>query len=127
MAVPVASGRWPVFGRTPTPPRRRFGFVQGLRTHGDLVLWSAKFRKGAMFDSFRPFVGNGLVNSARAFHLRQRRPIHREGIAHYTDTLRTTATALNESWRPGTRSTTRPNSPVLPAAAVAWADRMVGR
>ena len=128
MTVPVAPGRWPVLGHTPALLRRRFGFTQGLRTHGDLVLVylgglrtyfvtspeltnevlvtaSAKFRKGAMFDKFRPFVGNGLVNSEGALHLRQRRLVqpafHRDRIAHYTETMRAAALSLSESWRPG--------------------------
>lgn len=86
MAVLMTPERWPVLGRTPALSRRRFGLPQRLRGRGDLVLLSAKFRKGVMFDSFRPFGGNGLVNSA----------------------------VLNESWRPG--PTTRPNAPVLPVA-----------
>lgn len=128
MAVPVAPGRWPVLGHTPALLRRRFAFTQGLRTHGDLVrvyvggletyfattpelthevlvTASAKFRKGAMFDKFRPFVGNGLVNSEGAFHLRQRRLVqpafHRDRIARYTETMRTAVGSLSESWRPG--------------------------
>jgi cytochrome P450 len=58
-----------------------------------------------MFDKFRPFVGNGLVNSGGAFHLRQRRLIqpafHRDRIARYTETMKTTVSALSESWQPG--------------------------
>lgn len=128
MAVPVAPGRWPVLGHTPALLRRRFGFTQGLRAHGELVILylgglrtyfvttpelthqvlvtaSAKFRKGAMFDKFRPFVGNGLVNSEGAFHLRQRRLVqpafHRARTARYTETMRAAAGSLSESWRPG--------------------------
>ena len=82
MAVPVTPGRWRVLGRRPVPPCRRFACTPGRRTHDDLVRVdvdrvephltttrgapppaSAKFRKGAVFDKFRPFVANGLVNS----------------------------------------------------------------
>jgi cytochrome P450 len=128
MSVPVAPGRWPLLGHTPALLRRRFRFTEGLRKHGDLVLMylgtlptyfvtspeltnqvlvteSGSFGKGAMFDKFRPFVGNGLVNSGGAFHLRQRRLIqpafHRDRIARYTETMKTAISALSESWQPG--------------------------
>lgn len=128
MSVPEAPGRWPVLGHTPVLLRRRFGFTEGLRRHGDLVkvylgglpmyfvtspelthrvlvTESASFGKGAMFDKFRPFVGNGLANSGGAFHLRQRRLIqpafHRDRIARYAETMRTAVSALGESWKPG--------------------------
>jgi cytochrome P450 len=128
MTVPVAPGRWPVLGHTPALLRRRFGFTEGLRQHGDLVrvylgglpmyfvtsaelthhvlvTKSASFGKGAMFEKFRPFVGNGLVNSGGAFHLRQRRLIqpafHRDRVARYTETMHTAVTTLSESWKPG--------------------------
>ena len=128
MSVPVAPGRWPLLGHTPALLRRRFGFTEGLRRQGDLVrvylgtlpmyfvtspelthqvlvTESASFGKGAMFDKFRPFVGNGLVNSGGTFHLRQRRLIqpafHRDRIARYTETMRTAVSALCESWKSG--------------------------
>lgn len=92
MSVPVAPGCWPVLGHAPALLRRGFGFTEGLHAHGDvvrgyigtlpmyivttpelthrvLVIDSASFGKGAVFDKFRPFVGNGLVNSGGAFHL----------------------------------------------------------
>ncbi|MFC4858115.1 cytochrome P450 [Actinophytocola glycyrrhizae] len=130
MSVPVAPGRWPVLGHTPALLRRRFGFTEGLRTHGDivrvhlgalpmyfvttpelthrvLVTDSASFGKGAMFDKFRPFTGNGLVNSEGAFHLRQRRLVqpafHHERIARYAEKMETTVSRLSASWRPGER------------------------
>jgi cytochrome P450 len=74
-------------------------------THQVLVDKSASFEKGAMFDKFRPVVGNGLVNSGGAFHLRQRRLIqpafHHDRIAHYTATMKTAVSTLCESWKPG--------------------------
>jgi cytochrome P450 len=128
MAVPVAPGRWPVLGHTLALLRRRFGFTQGLHRYGDLVrvylggletyfattpelthqvlvTVSASFRKGAMFDKFRPFAGNGLANSYGAFHLRQRRLVqpafHRERIARYAEIMTTAVSGLCESWQPG--------------------------
>ncbi|MFD8499163.1 cytochrome P450 [Amycolatopsis sp. NPDC059657] len=128
MAVPVAPGRWPFLGHTPAMLRQRFAFTAGLRAHGEivkvflgplpayfvtspelayrvLVTEGASFRKGAMFDKFRPYVGNGLLLSNGAFHLRQRRLIqpafHHERIARYADTMVTAATELTSAWRPG--------------------------
>ncbi|HYQ64422.1 cytochrome P450 [Actinophytocola sp.] len=128
MTVPVAPGRWPVLGHTPALLRHRFAFTDGLRDYGDLVRTylggmpmyfvtsaelthhvlvtkSANFEKGAMFDKFRPFVGNGLVNSGGPFHLRQRRLIqpafHAERVARYTETMEIAVTTLSESWKPG--------------------------
>ena len=130
MSVPVAPGRWPVLGHTPALLRRRFGFTEGLHAHGDivrvylgtlpmyfvttpelthrvLVTDSASFGKGAMFDKFRPFVGNGLVNSGGAFHLRQRRLVqpafHRDRITRYAEKMETAVSRLCGSWQPGER------------------------
>jgi cytochrome P450 len=128
MPVPVAPGRLPVLGHTVSMLRQRFGFTAALHRHGELVkvylgsmpayfvtgpelthrilvTEGGKFSKGAMFDKFRPFLGNGLVLSNGAFHLRQRRMIqpdfHRDRIARYTETMVRAATALTESWQPG--------------------------
>jgi cytochrome P450 len=105
MSVRVAPGRWPLLGHTPALLLRRFGFTEGLRALGDLVTESVKFEKGAMFDKFRPFVGNGIVNSGGAFHLRQRRLIqpafHHDRIARYAETMHTEFAALSGSWRSG--------------------------
>lgn len=128
MAVRTAPGKWPVLGHTPAMLRRRFAFTSALREHGDLVRLylgakpvyfvttpelthqvlvtdGSAFEKGAMFDKFRPFVGNGIVISSGAFHLRQRRLIqpafHRERIAHYAATMRAAVERLTGSWQPG--------------------------
>lgn len=128
MSVPVAPGRFPVLGHTPALLRRRFAFTDGLHAYGDvvrvylgtlpmyfvttpelthrvLVADSASFGKGAMFDKFRPFVGNGLVNSSGAFHLRQRRLVqpafHHERISRYAEKMETAVSRLSDSWRPG--------------------------
>jgi cytochrome P450 len=128
MSVPVAPGRWPVLGHTPALLKRRFGFTEGLHTYGDivrvqlgtlpvyfvttpelthrvLVSDSASFGKGAMFDKFRPFVGNGLVNSGGAFHLRQRRLVqpafHHERISRYAKKMEIAVSRLSGTWRPG--------------------------
>ncbi|MFJ6672069.1 cytochrome P450 [Actinosynnema sp. NPDC091369] len=128
MAVPVAPGRLPFLGHSLAMIRGRHEFTSSLRDHGDvvrvdlgpmttffvttprlvhqvLVTDGPRFRKGAMFDKFRPYVGNGLVLSGGAFHLRQRRMIqpafHRDRIARYATTMARAATALTGSWTPG--------------------------
>jgi len=128
MPVPVAPGRWPLVGHTPAMLRGRFRFTSSLHAHGDvvriylgpmetyfltspelthqvLVTDAGSFCKGAMFEKFRPFVGNGLAVSDGAFHLRQRRlmqpAFHRTHIARYTEIMVRAAGELVESWRPG--------------------------
>jgi cytochrome P450 len=128
MTVPVAPGRWPFLGHTPALLRRRSAFTDSLHEHGEiveihlgpmpayfvtsprlahevLVTDGPKFRKGAMFDKFKPFVGNGLVLSNGDFHLRQRRlmqpAFHRDRLAAYAEIMRRAAVELSDSWRPG--------------------------
>jgi cytochrome P450 len=108
--------------------RQRFEFTAALRDQGEivkiylgpmetyfvtsprlahrvLVTDGASFRKGAMFDKFRPYLGNGLVLSNGPFHRRQRKLIlpafHRERIARYAETMVRAATDLTSSWQPG--------------------------
>ncbi|MEV6830372.1 cytochrome P450 [Amycolatopsis sp. NPDC051102] len=128
MSVPVAPGRWPFLGHTPALLRQRFAFTDALHEHGEivelrlgpapvyfvasprlahevLVTEGPKFRKGAMFDKFRPFVGNGLVLSNGDFHLRQRRlmqpAFHRDRLAAYADIMRRAAADLAATWQAG--------------------------
>ncbi|WP_191253331.1 cytochrome P450 [Amycolatopsis oliviviridis] len=128
MPVPVAPGRWPLIGHTPAMLRRRFGFTSSLYAHGDvvrvylgpmetyfvtspelthqvLVTDGSNFRKGAMFEKFRPFVGNGIGLSDGVFHLRQRRlmqpAFHHATIAGYAEIMARAAVELVRPWRPG--------------------------
>ncbi len=128
MTVPVAPGRWPFLGHTPALLRQRFAFTSSLHEHGEivklylgpaptyfvtsprlahevLVTAGPKFRKGAMFDKFRPFVGNGLVLSNGDFHRHQRRlmqpAFHRDRLIAYTEIMRRAAADLADSWRAG--------------------------
>ncbi|MET8996128.1 cytochrome P450 [Amycolatopsis sp. Hca4] len=128
MSVPVAPRRWPFLGHTPVLLRQRFAFTDTLPEHGEIVKLllgpapvyfvtsprlahevlvneGPKFRKGAMFDKFRPFVGNGLVLSNGDFHLRQRRlmqpAFHRERLAAYAEIMRRAAAELSGSWHAG--------------------------
>ena len=128
MSVPVAPGRWPLLGHTPTMLRRRFRFTSELYRHGDLVkvylgpmptyfvtspdltyrvlvTEGGNFDKGMMFDKFRPYLGNGLLLSNGAFHLRQRRLIqpafHHDEIARHTATMVRVTAELIGSWQAG--------------------------
>lgn len=128
MPVPVAPGRLPLLGHTLPMLRRRHEFTSSLRNHGDivrvdlgtmrtyfvtnprlvhqlLVTKGALFRKGALFDKFLPFFGNGLATSNGTFHRRQRRMVqpafHRDRIARYAETMARAATELTATWRPG--------------------------
>ena len=128
MPVPVAPGRWPLLGHTPSMLMYRSAFTSTLYRYGDvvriylgplatyfvtspelthevLVTAGAGFAKGAMFDKFRPYLGNGLVLSNGSFHLRQRRLIqpafHRDRITRYAQTMASAVSELTESWRPG--------------------------
>jgi cytochrome P450 len=128
MPVPVAPGRWPILGHTPSMLRHRSDFTAALHEHGDvvkiylgtmptyfvtspeltyrvLVTEGGSFAKGVMFDKFRPYLGNGLILSDGDFHLRQRRLIqpafHRERIAGYAGVMARAAADLVRSWREG--------------------------
>ncbi|MFF1613803.1 cytochrome P450 [Amycolatopsis sp. NPDC058278] len=128
MDVPVAPGRRILLGHTPSMLRQRVGFTSSLRAHGDivrlflgpletyfltspelvnhvLVAQGSSFSKGIIFDRFRPFMGNGLVMSEGAFHLRQRRlmqpAFHGARLSVYADTMVRVAGELTGSWRAG--------------------------
>ena len=128
MSVPVAPGRLPLLGHTVSMLRHRHLFTALLRNHGDivridlgtmrtyfvtnprlvhelLVTKGSSFRKGALFDRFRPIFGNGLATSDGEFHQRQRRMVrpafHRRRIAHYAETMARAAADWTADWRPG--------------------------
>ncbi|MFE0021126.1 cytochrome P450 [Amycolatopsis sp. NPDC059021] len=128
MNVPVAPDRWILLGHTPSMLRHRAGFTSSLRAHGDvvriflgpletyfltnpelvnrvLVTEGTSFSKGIVFDRFRPFMGNGLVMSEGAFHLRQRRLVqpafHRTRLAGYAGTMVRATAELTGTWRAG--------------------------
>ncbi|GAA4430775.1 cytochrome P450 [Actinokineospora soli] len=128
MSVPVAPGRLPLLGHSIPLLRERHAFTGALREHGDvvrldlgtvrtyfvtnprlvhelLVTKGSSFRKGALFDKFRPIFGNGLATSDGAFHRRQRRMVapafHKDRIAAYAGTIARAAADLAATWRPG--------------------------
>jgi cytochrome P450 len=128
MPVPVAPRRWPLLGHTPAMLTQRAKFTDALHEHGDvvrldlgplhayfvtspalthevLVSQGSKFRKGAMFDKFQPYLGTGLLLSNGEHHLRQRRMMqpafHRERIQAYASTMARAAAALVARWQPG--------------------------
>ncbi|WP_112271109.1 cytochrome P450 [Lentzea terrae] len=128
MPVPVAPRRWPLLGHTPAMLTQRAKFTDALHEHGEvvrldlgplhayfvtdpalthevLVSQGSKFRKGAMFDKFQPYLGTGLLLSNGEHHLRQRRlmqpAFHRERIEAYAATMARAAAALAARWQPG--------------------------
>ncbi|RJQ80796.1 cytochrome P450 [Pseudonocardiaceae bacterium YIM PH 21723] len=128
MSAPVAPGRWPLIGHTPSMIRQRFAFTERLRDQGDvvqvylgpmrtyfvaspeltyrvLVTDAPKFRKGLLFDKMRDFVGDGLAMVNGAEHLRQRRLMQpafsKQKITEYARTMAGAADELIASWEPG--------------------------
>lgn len=128
MPVPVAPHRWPLLGHTPAMLTQRAKFTDALHEHGAvvrldlgplrayfvsdpalthevLVTQGSKFRKGAMFDKFQPYLGTGLLLSNGEYHLRQRRMMqpafHRERIEAYASTMARAASSLAARWQPG--------------------------
>ncbi len=128
MPIPVAPGRLPLLGHTLPMLRGRQEFTASLRRYGDivrvdlgtmhtyvvtspalvhelLITKGPQFRKGALFDKFLPFFGNGLATSNGAFHRRQRRLVqpafHRDRIARYAEVMTRAAADLTATWRPG--------------------------
>ncbi|WP_158092639.1 cytochrome P450 [Streptomyces platensis] len=127
-AAPIAPGRFPLLGHLPQLAVKRAGFLQSIKTRGDiikiflgtrpmfvlnspeavhdvLVTQSRKFSKGLLFDIARPFIGNGIITSEREFHRRQRRALqpafHRDSIAGYVGTMIDVAEEQVSTWRPG--------------------------
>lgn len=128
MLVPVAPRRWPLLGHTPAMLIQRAKFTDALHEHGDvvrldlgplhahfvtspalthevLVTQGSKFRKGAMFDKFQPYLGTGLLLSNGEYHLRQRRMMqpafHRDRMDSYATTMVRAASSLASRWQPG--------------------------
>ncbi|QWF85337.1 cytochrome P450 [Amycolatopsis sp. CA-230715] len=128
MPVPTAPGRLIFFGHTLSMLRHRVRFTSSLREHGEiieihlgplrtffltspalvtriLVTEGANFSKGAIFDRFRPFMGNGLVMSQGDFHRRQRRLVqpafHRDRLASYAATMVRVAREQTAAWQDG--------------------------
>ncbi|MCX4524145.1 MULTISPECIES: cytochrome P450 [unclassified Streptomyces] len=127
-SVPRAPGAVPLLGHALHLWRDPFGFLTGLREHGDLVrvdlgtmpmyvatsaflvrevtvTQARDFEKGRFFDRLRPLAGNGLANSDGEVHRKHRRLIQpmfsKERIAGYSDTMSRNALALADSWTPG--------------------------
>ncbi|RJQ76419.1 cytochrome P450 [Pseudonocardiaceae bacterium YIM PH 21723] len=145
MSTPVAPGRLPVLGHTIPMARRRFAFTESLRRHGDIVrlylgpmrtfyiaspeltyqlltTHGPKFRKGAMYDKAKPFLGNGVIMANGADHLRQRRLLqpafHRERITAYARTMVEVVSGFVDSWRPGETRQTEADMQSLAAMVV---------
>ncbi|MEU6368628.1 cytochrome P450 [Streptomyces sp. NPDC046931] len=127
-SAPVAVGRCPVLGHLPRLAASRSRFFASLRDQGEVVQvflggWPAfvltspeavheglteksrNLGKGLLFQTARPFMGNGIALSEGAFHRRQRRILqpgfHRDRMPAYAATMAALAEATAEGWRPG--------------------------
>lgn len=128
--VPIVPGRAAGVGHLIELVRDPVGFLQSVRTEGDivrifigpapvyvmnspdvihrmLVSEAKKFHKGRLFDRATFVFGNGLLTSDGDFHLRQRRmvqPAFRdEYIAAWVGDITRAANARIDAWRPGKR------------------------
>jgi cytochrome P450 len=126
--TPTAPDRLPLLGHALALKRHPLDFLQSVRRLGDvvriylgprpayvvntpdlvrqvLVTEARKFDKGAFFDKVRAIVGNGLVSSNGAFHMRQRRlmqpAFHRQQIAGYARIMGDFLAERAAAWRPG--------------------------
>ena len=70
-----------------------------------LVTNAANFAKGRALQRARATLGDGLLTSEGAVHLRQRRlmqpAFHKTRVAGYTEAMSRAAVALSDEWRPG--------------------------
>ncbi len=120
---------WPLFGVMPALRNDAPAFLQRMaRQYGDvvylptagqqvyffshpdavrdvLVTQQHKFKKSRMLERARVLLGDGLLTSEGALHLRQRRLVqpafHRDRLAGYAATMVQRAQAACERWQPG--------------------------
>lgn len=129
-AIPTAAGRRPLTGHAGHLDGDTLGFMEHLLSYGPIVrvfvgprpvyvvnspqlmrevfvVQSKAFDKGAMFDTLRKPLGNGLVTSKGDFHRRQRRLVqpafHSDRIARYGDHMAECCAAQSTLWRAGER------------------------
>ncbi|MFI9648291.1 cytochrome P450 [Streptomyces sp. NPDC052040] len=127
-AAPVAPRGCPVLGHLPQLAASRSRFFDSLRPQGEVVRIllgnrpafvlnspgavheslterSRDLGKGLLFQTARPFMGNGIALSEGAFHRRQRRILqpgfHRARIAAYAPTMAALAEETAAGWCPG--------------------------
>ncbi|MGD9902585.1 MAG: cytochrome P450 [Vicinamibacterales bacterium] len=86
-------------------PQRVFLLSDPAAIEDVLVTSAAHFAKGRALERAKRTLGEGLLTSEGAFHLRQRRlmqpAFHRARIAGYTDAMARTAVATRERWTAG--------------------------
>ncbi|MFH8407483.1 cytochrome P450 [Streptomyces sp. NPDC018019] len=126
--LPCPPGRLPLLGHALPLVNRPFAFLEAVRDLGDivririggtpmymlnepeylhtiLVTDAHKITRGILFERGRKLVGNGLLGSEGAFHLRQRRlmqpALRRTGTVAHAALLRRNTLRLSASWRPG--------------------------
>jgi cytochrome P450 len=127
-APPVAPGRVPILGHLPAMSRDPIGFLQNLRSYGDMVTFylgtrpvhqinspelirqvlvtgAGDFQRGKIFTKARQLFGDGLATADEPVHMRQRRVMqpafHHDRIADYVTTMREQVESVTGSWAPG--------------------------
>ena len=127
-AIPVAPGRWPLFGHLPSLARSPLRFIRTVRQLGDVVavyLGGTKaylvnspelirqvlvgnvhrFDKGLEYEKLGGLLGNALATSSGVPHRDRRRMIqpafHHQHIAGYEALMREATTALINTWQAG--------------------------
>ncbi len=87
-------------------PQRVFLLSDPAGIEDVLVTNAASFAKGRALERAKRTLGEGLLTSEGAFHLRQRRlmqpAFHRARIAAYTEAMARTAVAARDTWTAGT-------------------------
>ncbi|WP_050514869.1 cytochrome P450 [Streptomyces rimosus] len=126
--LPCPPGRLPLLGHALPLVNRPFAFLEAVRELGDivriqlggtpmymlnepehvhtiLVTEARKVARGILFERGRKLVGNGLLGSEGAFHLRQRRlmqpALQRTSTAAHATLMRRNTLRLGDSWQHG--------------------------
>ncbi|WP_188316896.1 cytochrome P450 [Solihabitans fulvus] len=126
--VPIAPRRVPVLGHTLSLGRDPLGFLQSLRSRGDVVAFylgtrpvcqvnspdlirrvlvtdAHRFSRGAVFAKARQLLGDGLATADEPSHMRQRRVMqpafHADRVAGYVEVMREEIAEVVAGWRPG--------------------------
>ncbi len=129
-SLPPGPPEWPIIGQTPRYISDPIGLLQEAATYGDLTTVSVNpalvylashpdlvrdlfvtnhqsVGRGMMTSTYRYLMGNGLVTSDGALHLRQRRlmqpQFHHSRIATYGEVMTDFAQRHGAGWQDGTR------------------------
>jgi cytochrome P450 len=126
--IPTAPGALPLAGHAIPLLRDTLGFMESLRSHGDMVTIhlgaqptvvlnspallkeilvdrAPSLDKGRFFDKMGQILGDGMVSAAGAAHIRKRRLLqpafHRAQIEKYVGHMRERAEDAVAGWAPG--------------------------